>query len=184
MVVYGTLPNYSFMPTFGCLCYPYLRLYNKHKMSYYSSPCLFLGYPASYRGYRCIDLNTKKIFICKHVRFDEGVFPLAISSMQGSQCLLVMSWPWGLALVQVVPGLAMLRESKVRPVESQGVSIAPSTAAQPARPRWPKQVFQPKQRTHLMTLRSMSRELRDLVGVVTSSVDPTCYSQAVAHPEA
>lgn len=73
-------PDYSYLWVFGCLCFSYLRPYNKHKFAYRSSPCVFLGYPVSFRGYRCMDLNTGKIFIWRHVRFDESVFPFAKTS--------------------------------------------------------------------------------------------------------
>jgi len=44
-------------------------------MSYRSSPCVFLGYPESFRVYRYMDLHINKIYVCKHVKFDEQVFP-------------------------------------------------------------------------------------------------------------
>lgn len=39
-------------------------------------PCVFLGYPTSHRGYRCLDLATHKIIIIsRHDTFDESSFP-------------------------------------------------------------------------------------------------------------
>nr|GEW73601.1 hypothetical protein [Tanacetum cinerariifolium] len=40
-----------------------------------TTPSIFLGYPYNHRGYRCLDLNTNKIIISRHVTFDEIVFP-------------------------------------------------------------------------------------------------------------
>nr|GFA81940.1 ribonuclease H-like domain-containing protein [Tanacetum cinerariifolium] len=37
--------------------------------------CVFLGYLAQHRGYRCLDLSTNKIIISCHVIFDEDQFP-------------------------------------------------------------------------------------------------------------
>nr|GFD38743.1 ribonuclease H-like domain-containing protein [Tanacetum cinerariifolium] len=37
-------------------------------------PSIFLGHAANYFGYRCLDLNTNKIIISRHVTFDEMVF--------------------------------------------------------------------------------------------------------------
>lgn len=42
--LYHTKPNYDFLKVFGCLCYPYLRPYNFHKLQFRSSRYTFLGY--------------------------------------------------------------------------------------------------------------------------------------------
>lgn len=42
--LFKTKPDYSFLKTFGCQCFPCLRPYNSHKLSLQSLPCTFLGY--------------------------------------------------------------------------------------------------------------------------------------------
>jgi len=69
-------PDYAFLRTFRCLCFPFLRPYNAHKLDFHSPPCVFLGYSTSYLGYRCLDLSSKHIYLARHVRFHENVFPL------------------------------------------------------------------------------------------------------------
>ena len=69
-------PDYAFLRTFGCLCFPFLRPYNAHKLDFRSSPCVFLGYSNSHLGYRCLDLSSNRIYLARHVRFHETVFPL------------------------------------------------------------------------------------------------------------
>lgn len=64
-----------FLKVFGCLCFSFLRPYNKHKTNFRSSSCVFLGYHSQYHGYRCMDLKTNKIHMAHHVRFDEFRFP-------------------------------------------------------------------------------------------------------------
>lgn len=66
-------PPYTQLRVFGCLCYP--NLHTTHKLEPRSTPCVFLGYPTNHRGYRCLDLKTKKIIISRHVTFDETIFP-------------------------------------------------------------------------------------------------------------
>ena len=68
-------PDYHFLRTFGCLCFPFLCPYNNHKLDFRSSPCVFLGYSSSHLGYRCFDIASEHIYISRHVRFHEHVFP-------------------------------------------------------------------------------------------------------------
>jgi hypothetical protein len=60
--------------TFGCLCFPFLRPYNNHKLDFHSSPCVFFRYSSSHLGYRCPDIASHRIYISRHVRFHEHVF--------------------------------------------------------------------------------------------------------------
>ncbi|KAJ0882624.1 putative RNA-directed DNA polymerase [Helianthus annuus] len=73
--LFKTTPNFSFLCVFGCRCYPHLRPYNKHKMDFRSTPCVFLGYSTSHHGYRCLDPTTDRIYVARHVRFVESSFP-------------------------------------------------------------------------------------------------------------
>jgi len=68
-------PDYHFLRTFRCLCFPFLRPYNNHKLDFRSSPCVFFGYSSSHLGYRCFDIASHRIYISRHVRFHEHVFP-------------------------------------------------------------------------------------------------------------
>nr|GEY95805.1 ribonuclease H-like domain-containing protein [Tanacetum cinerariifolium]GEY96469.1 ribonuclease H-like domain-containing protein [Tanacetum cinerariifolium] len=65
--------SYTHLRTFGCLCYPYT--FPPHKLAPRTTPSIFLGYPYNHHGYRCLDLNTNKIIISRHVTFDETIFP-------------------------------------------------------------------------------------------------------------
>lgn len=40
-----------------------------------SKKCIFLEYSSNYQGYGCLDLATKRIYISRHVVFDENTFP-------------------------------------------------------------------------------------------------------------
>ena len=71
--LYNQKPYYSFLKTFGCACFPYLRPYNAHKFHFRSSKCVFLGYSSSHKGYRCLESN-ERIYIAKSVVFNEQEF--------------------------------------------------------------------------------------------------------------
>jgi len=44
-----------------------------NKLEYRSKACIFLGY--SYGGYRCLDPFTDRVYLSRHVIFDEQYFP-------------------------------------------------------------------------------------------------------------
>ena len=68
-------PNYSLLKVFGCSCFPLLRPYNAHKLLFRSKKCIFLGYSANHRGYRCLDPSNSRIYISRNVVFNETSFP-------------------------------------------------------------------------------------------------------------
>ncbi|KAJ3691762.1 hypothetical protein LUZ61_020926 [Rhynchospora tenuis] len=74
-VLYNKSPDYSLLRVLGCLCYPYTRPYTSNKLEPRSLPCVFLGYATLQKGYRCFDLQTNRMYISRHVRFDEMKFP-------------------------------------------------------------------------------------------------------------
>ncbi|KAE8713459.1 hypothetical protein F3Y22_tig00110209pilonHSYRG00092 [Hibiscus syriacus] len=77
--LYNKLPDYSGVRVFGCRCFPHLRMFQQHKLDFRSQPCTFLGYSAHHKGYQCL-APSGKIFISRHVVFDESCFPFAGSS--------------------------------------------------------------------------------------------------------
>lgn len=66
-------PDYKALQVFRCLCFPLLRPYGLHKLEYRSKPCIFLGH--NHAGYKCLDPISNKVFLSRHVVFDEGSFP-------------------------------------------------------------------------------------------------------------
>jgi hypothetical protein len=78
--LYRVPPIYDHLRVFGCLCYPNLQATSPHKLAPRSTACVFLGYPSFHKGYRCLDLSTRRIMISCHVIFDEFQFPFAHSS--------------------------------------------------------------------------------------------------------
>lgn len=82
--LFGHKPDFSFLLVFGSQCFPHLRSYNKHKMDFRSIACVFLGYSPSHHGYRCLDPTTSRLYIARHVRFNEQCFPFKLSSPSSS----------------------------------------------------------------------------------------------------
>ncbi|KAJ4757139.1 hypothetical protein LUZ62_067514 [Rhynchospora pubera] len=73
--LFSKQPDYSLLRVLGCLCFPYTKPYNNNKLELRSLPCVFIGYATSQKGYRCLHIQTGRIFVSRHVIFDENSFP-------------------------------------------------------------------------------------------------------------
>jgi hypothetical protein len=74
-VVFDKPPDYNRLHAFGCLCFPWLRPYTKHKLQNRSSPCIFLGYSLSQYAFYCLEPISGRIYTSRHVKFIENQFP-------------------------------------------------------------------------------------------------------------
>jgi hypothetical protein len=75
--LYQVKPDFSSLRVFGCACWPNLRPYNKHKLSFRSKECVFLAIVNLHKGFKCLDIPTGRIYISRDVTFDENVFPFS-----------------------------------------------------------------------------------------------------------
>ena len=73
--LYGIHPNYSILRMFGPRCYPYTWDTKKNKFIPKTIICVFLGYSYKHKGYQCFDPQTRRMFVSRHVMFDENMFP-------------------------------------------------------------------------------------------------------------
>lgn len=83
-VLYENLSDYTFLRSFGYECCPCVRLTNRHKLKPFSISCIFLGYAPSHKGYLCYDVVSKRIYTCRHVLFNESIYPLQAKSIDPS----------------------------------------------------------------------------------------------------
>lgn len=74
------LPSYAHLKVFGCLCYSSTLDKDKNKFISRADPCIFLGYPNGYKGYKFLNLTSPSISITQNVIFHENVFPCNQSS--------------------------------------------------------------------------------------------------------
>ena len=73
--MFGRHRDYSILKVLGCKCFPYLRHHNQNKFSERTCQCVFIRYSPLHKGYRCIDPLTNKVYISRHVVFEEQIFP-------------------------------------------------------------------------------------------------------------
>ena len=58
-MLHHTKLDLSYLKTFGCKCFPLLSPYNSHKLQPKTTPCIFLGYPPTTKGYSVKTLPPK-----------------------------------------------------------------------------------------------------------------------------
>ncbi|RVW46987.1 Retrovirus-related Pol polyprotein from transposon TNT 1-94 [Vitis vinifera] len=74
-ILFGTPPSYAAIHTFGCLSFAHDQKSKGDKFASRSRKCVFLGYPFGKKGWKLFDLDTKKLFVSRDVKFFEDVFP-------------------------------------------------------------------------------------------------------------
>jgi hypothetical protein len=131
-LLHGTTPDYSHLRVFGCLCYPNLSATAEHKLVPRTVACVFLGYPSSHKGYRCLDLSTQRVIVSRRVVFDESAFPFSSSSPSPPR--LWISWLMMTATYRCFPALRPLRPHRV---------LSNRAPARPLRPLWTSSVRPP-----------------------------------------
>jgi hypothetical protein len=119
-------PDYSILRTFGCSCYPLLQPYNRHKLMFRSKKCIFLKYSSNYQGYRCLDPATKRIYLSRHVVFDETTFPAQdwISPLQHPSASDLLTSGTLPSLNNLVDGLHHSPSFHISPVRNSDVQPA------------------------------------------------------------
>ena len=79
--------DYGSLKIFGCACWPNLRPYNSHKLSFRSKQCVFVGYSNLHKGFKCLDVSSGRIYISRDVVFDESIFPFSKLNPNAGACL-------------------------------------------------------------------------------------------------
>jgi histone deacetylase 1/2 len=65
------------LKSFRCASWPLLHPYNTRKLSFRSKECVFIGYSNHHKGYKCLDVDTGRVYISHGMVFDESVFPFS-----------------------------------------------------------------------------------------------------------
>jgi hypothetical protein len=101
-------PDYQQLKVFGCKCYPLLRPLGTHKLEFRSKPCIFLEY--CYAGYKCLDPISNKVYLSRHVVFDEHSFPAKdqVSSHLPSKISAIGDVPFTLPVSTFTPSTNQL----------------------------------------------------------------------------
>ncbi|GFY87730.1 hypothetical protein Acr_05g0013690 [Actinidia rufa] len=92
-----------------------------------SSPCVFLGYSQTQSAYKCLDLKTQKIYISRHVLFDETKTPTVSSTKPKGQTTEPHNFPLFFD-AQVTPVLSSM-PSALMPSSTNPEGVAAADAS-------------------------------------------------------
>ncbi|KAJ8626232.1 hypothetical protein MRB53_019539 [Persea americana] len=73
--LFGSPPLYNEIRVFGSLCFAHNQRAKGDKFASRSRKCVFVGYPFGKKGWYLFDLDTKKFFVSRDVKFYEDIFP-------------------------------------------------------------------------------------------------------------
>ena len=83
-LLFNAKPDLLHLKVFGCTCFPLLKPRNTHKFQPHTSPCVFLDYPPYSDGYRCLEPHSHRIYVTRHVLFNQHDFS-ALTQVSTSQ---------------------------------------------------------------------------------------------------
>lgn len=201
--LYQKPPDFSFLKVFGCSCFPLLRPYHNQKFQFRSAECIFLGYSANHKGYKCLDA-TGRLFVSKDVIFNENafpypnLFPTKLTKQPATACTLqpLGVVPFNIAQPTTFPNPTATSPSP-NPPNSPYTTSLPSTASStinpdspapsiPSAPQSPAAPLPPlPTNTHPMITRSKNGIVQPRIHptLLLTTAEPNSVNQALSCPK-
>ncbi|KAM1161918.1 hypothetical protein ACFX13_001069 [Malus domestica] len=151
-LLFHTLPDYTRLRVFGCSCFPWLKPYVHSKLDGKSKQCVFLGYSLQHKGYRCLDIATARVYISRHVQFDENSFPFTTKTSSFSSSTLPISPTFDLHFPISTLTFAPTCSPPINPITHASSPTAPVSQVPIQSPSPPPPL--PSHNTHPMVTRS------------------------------
>lgn len=75
-------PTYTTLRVFGCLAFAHNNSPHSDKLNPRGIPCAFIGYPATQKGYRLLNLFTHEVFVSRDIKWYEHILPYTLNPEQ------------------------------------------------------------------------------------------------------
>jgi len=86
--LFGKIPNLETLKVFGCLCWVQVPAEKRRKLDPRAVKCIFLGYSTSSKAYIVQNLDSKRIYTSRDVKFFEHLFiPWSQTSCEGDNTI-------------------------------------------------------------------------------------------------
>jgi hypothetical protein len=176
-ILFNQEPDYQFLKVIGCECFPLLRSYANHKLQPRSESCVFLGYSSHHKWYCRLHLPSNKIYISRHVKFNETVFHFVIANTFHPPSST--NAPHTNTLT-ILPSPATPSTTPISPPISSNSSPC---IAHPSSPITIQNThtMQTRQKTNIRHPKHFPDHHVYSTTTGTSDIEPTCYSQAVKY---
>ena len=141
-MLYNTPPNFNTLRVFGCLCFAHNKKTRGDKFASRSRKCIFVGYPATKKGWKVYDMETGEIFVSRDVKFYENEFPFT-TNVDTSLCNELQEHNNNNALI--LDDIGPLSTNPIPPIQHETLTnIGPLTnQSSPATPPYSPQTSRP-----------------------------------------
>ncbi|KAL2239212.1 UNVERIFIED_CONTAM: Retrovirus-related Pol polyprotein from transposon RE2 [Sesamum indicum] len=183
-LLYGTVPSYTHLRSFGCLCYATNTSPHKHKFESRARKCVMIGYASTQKAYKLYDLENSSSFTSRDVQFYEDQFPYSSSQTTSTSYPLPVVSPHADILPRNSQSSSTPAFSPTRSPDVPHLSSPRRSARNRQRHTWLNDfVCNAKSTNAAISLSQTTSAYMSFVASLSVLQEPRSFTEAVVHPE-